>query len=597
MNLAMQKTLRKQKKWILFSILVAFFSFLWTATPIAAKEYITVVDAFQVALTGPLEEVATEGYLFLSVQTEYPLAEIYYISEDTNDINRIRQAGEKPDFVSNSVLLTVTDSGIYTIYLRDYFGNEKLHKASVKNIDGKAPVPQFRYNEQLSRLVGSQVYDLSVTDEFSEIVDFRFKNGYEEDSSKEQWSTAPSLLHNQTFSAQTGGLYTFRTEDSLGNVGLTTCYLGGDEFRGVWVSYLEYNSKGYTYEAFQKEIDAMFTNIANMNMNAVIVHVRPFGDAMYRSAYYPWSKYSSGIQGKDPGFDPLAYMVEAAHKRGLEIHAWINPYRITRNTTNIQSLSKDNPARVWLEDANPSNDRNVLSYGGMLYYNPSKEEVRQLIINGIKEIVSNYQVDGIHFDDYFYPSLGSNYANNFDAQEYKEYVKSQTNRKQSYLSIADWRRNNVNQLVKNAYAAVKAIRPDCEFGISPGGFYKLLSSEKQYYVDYKTWMSEEGYLDYICPQIYWAEDHATYPYRATLDTWLSHLKTDVKVYVGIAVYKAGTKSEGKEWSQNANVLANQIQYARNTNLVSGFMFFRYDSFQEKANYASIKNLLKELSKQ
>lgn len=552
------------------------------------------IDANQLIM-GPEGETTKEAFVYVVIQSDYPIKDVYYIDEKIEDKEYIIRNGEEPEYVSNSILLTVHDSGTYTIYVTDYFGNDAIANFEVKNVDGKAPTFQYKKNESLSKLMSSYVYNISVKDDYSEVVSFQFQTGYVEGSDDESWSSAPSIIDNQTFSVQTAGLYSFRTEDSIGNVDVITCYLGGDEFRAVWVSYLEYETKGYTYESFKKRIDEMFTKVTDMNMNAVIVHVRPFGDAMYQSLYYPWSRYASGTQGKDPGFDPLSYMIEAAHKRGLEIHAWINPYRITNNTTDYKTLSKDNPARVWLEDSNKSNDRNVLSYGGKLYYNPSKPEVQELIINGIKELVSFYNIDGIHFDDYFYPSLGTNYSTNFDAQEYKEYVAKQQSLNKSYLSIADWRRNNVSELVKAAYSAIKEIDPNCEFGISPGGFYKLLTSNTQYYVDYKKWMSQEGYIDYICPQIYWSNEHSTYPYNDTLDAWLSSLKCNVKVYVGIAAYKAGTKSEEAAWYQNANVLAEQISYARNSNLVSGFVFFRYDTFVEKANYVTLKNMLKELN--
>ena len=199
------------------------------------------------------------------------------------------------------------------------------------------------------------------------------------------------------------------------------------EFRAVWIAYYDFvDSKEMDKEAFTAYVGEMFDNVAGIGMNAVMVHVRAFSDAMYKSSYYPWSYYASGQQGVSPGYDPLKIMVKEAHKRGLEIHAWLNPYRVTSSWnggTDVTKLSKKNPARKWLTNSKTSDDRYVLSYGGAMYYNPSVSAVRKLIVNGVKEIVENYDVDGIHFDDYFYPDLGTGYETNFDAPEYEKYKK------------------------------------------------------------------------------------------------------------------------------------------------------------------------------
>ncbi|MBO4504865.1 MAG: family 10 glycosylhydrolase, partial [Lachnospiraceae bacterium] len=195
------------------------------------------------------------------------------------------------------------------------------------------------------------------------------------------------------------------------------------EFRAVWIAYYDFGVSHYSNAAdFTTYVNEMFDNAVALGMNAVVVHVRPFSDAMYKSSYFPWSSYASGKQGVDPGYDPLAIMVEEAHARDLEIHAWLNPYRITakytlteeeKNATPLMQktllakrlLSKKNPARKWLSNKKTSDDRRVIAYQAQLYYNPAIAEVRKLIVNGVKEIVENYDVDGIHFDDYFYPAF------------------------------------------------------------------------------------------------------------------------------------------------------------------------------------------------
>ncbi len=371
------------------------------------------------------------------------------------------------------------------------------------------------------------------------------------------------------------------------------------EFQGVWISYLEFLDRlkdpktgvnGFTEERFHQMVDEMFDNVAAMNMNAVVVHVRPFGDAMYPSKYFPWSRYISGTQGKNPGFDPLEYMVSAAHERGLQFHAWINPYRITSDSTDINKLSKDNLARKWLTNTSKDDDRRVLSFGGSLYYNPSDNWVQAYIRYGIEEIVENYEVDGIHFDDYFYPTLGSNYKKNFDYKEYVEYSNWCKENGVKTKGIADWRRNNVNRLVKNIYSDIKDIDEDVVFGISPGGFLDYLLLDDRYYTDIKTWLSKPGYIDYICPQLYWSFDNKDFPYDKTLDRWLA-LRTnkDVKMYVGIAAYRAGSTLE-KAW-KDPNILKDMIDYGRGTGLVEGYIYFRYDFFYKQVTRKAIGKLL------
>ena len=356
----------------------------------------------------------------------------------------------------------------------------------------------------------------------------------------------------------------------LGNVKAAE---SNDELHAVWISYLEFNDRlkdpdtgelGFTKERFQSVIDEMFDRVKELGMNAVIVHVRPFGDAFYPSRYFPWSKYISGTQGKDPGFDPLDYMVKAAHDRDLKFHAWINPYRVTSGTTDVNTLSKDNRARKWMTSKDKEQHRRVLSYGDSLYYNPSEDWVRHIIRNGVKEIVQNYDVDGIHFDDYFYPVLGTNYAKNFDAPEYKKYVDWAKKYGAKAMSIQDWRRDNVNRLIRNVYKIVKSANEDIVFGISPGGFLDYLLMDDRYYCDIKTWLSKPGYVDYIAPQLYWSFEHSKFPYDKTLDRWLKlHTNKDVKMYIGIAVYKAGS-NEDSQWKSDTKILSKQINYARKT---------------------------------
>ena len=395
----------------------------------------------------------------------------------------------------------VSKNGKYSVLATDIAGNQSVKVITISNIDTVLPTLSLNYSVMNQKATVTY----NAKDTTSGISGIKYLKGNITDIASEKWSTAKDVTGTGKFTVTSSGKYSVLAKDKAGNAVIKVVNIEL-EFRAVWISYLEYmnyGKNGFTEATFKSAIDKMFDKVVDMNMNAVVVHVRPFGDAMYDSKYFPWSKYASGTQGKDPGFDPLEYMVKAAHERGLEIHAWLNPYRVTTASTDYTKLSKDNPARVWHDDKDITNDLIVLSYAGNLYYNPASKEVQTLITNGVKEIVQNYDIDGIHFDDYFYPSLGSSYASNFDATEYKTYVAECKKNNKTALSIADWRRNNVNTLVKGIYSAIKKIDSSVQFGISPGGFYDSLTSNLGYYVDYKTWLSSDKYIDYICPQIYW----------------------------------------------------------------------------------------------
>lgn len=371
------------------------------------------------------------------------------------------------------------------------------------------------------------------------------------------------------------------------------------ELDAMWISYLEYMEMPKDEAGFKAAIDAMYDRCVDLGMNAVIVHVRSHCDAMYPSQYYPWSGFASGTQGANPGYDPLEYMVSAAHSRGLEFHAWLNPYRVTGYGNYWNQVSASNLAKVWLTDYDTSNDRWVLLHNGEYYLNPSVPQVRQMVINGVSEIVSNYDVDGIHFDDYFYPSLDdSNVTAYFDKPEYDASGSS--------LSIADWRRNNVNMLVRDVYSAVKDADADVEFGISPAGNVDNLRKNTANFVDIDTWLSGSGYVDYIMPQLYWGFERrdssgniAAYAYENNLNTWIRLAAMgDVKLYIGLNMANAGTSvfdnNSVSEWLRYDDVIARQVLAARETGKVDGFAFFRYAIFNKNEAQKEVLNLKEEL---
>lgn len=371
-----------------------------------------------------------------------------------------------------------------------------------------------------------------------------------------------------------------------------------DEYKAFWFSYYDYTAYRAKYKkrnatTFKKYFTQAVKKGKSLGMNCIIVHVRPFGDAMYKSKYFPWSKCISGKQGKNPGYDPLKIMTQVAHANGMKIEAWINPYRVASGSTNYKKLSTKNPARKWHNKKKTR--RNVLAYKGSLYYNPAKAQVRNLIVNGVKEIVENYDVDGIHMDDYFYPAFSSSNVNSaFDAKEYR--ASTMAKGKQNIVSF---RREQVNMLVKAIHSAVKSIDPSVTFGISPAGNIDNLTSRYSYYVDINKWLNSSDYVDYICPQIYWGFKHPYAKFDRVTNRWMNAAKSKkVKVYIGIAVYRAGHNigagsAERREWRTDANILKKQVQYARKKGC-DGFAFFDYQDLKSKKSAKAVKQLKKVL---
>lgn len=369
-----------------------------------------------------------------------------------------------------------------------------------------------------------------------------------------------------------------------------------DELRGVWISYLDWEQMPSNELGFEREVDKILQRCVDLKMNAVFVHVRPDADAMYPSSYYPWSRFVTGVQGKNPGYDPLAYFVKAAHSRGLQFHAWINPYRVTGYHNTWDQVSDSSPAKQWLSDTDTSNDRWVLKQNGAYYLNPAVPQVQELIINGVREVVQKYTVDGIHFDDYFYPEVDNNDPNRwFDKPEYDA--------SGSTLDISNWRRENINTLVRGVYQAVKALKPEVQFGISPEGYVDHLRSDTRLFADVDTWLSNDGYIDYIMPQIYWGFEHkltdgspAPFAFSNNLKTWLDlKSKGNARLYLGLAMYKTGSNTRDNnqvpEWLRRNDVMKRQVEAGRATGQVSGYCFYAYSSFQEEACQPEISNLL------
>ncbi|RIX53971.1 SpoIID/LytB domain-containing protein [Paenibacillus nanensis] len=338
------------------------------------------------------------------------------------------------------------------------------------------------------------------------------------------------------------------------------------ELRAAWIASVEnidWPAKGVTTEAEQKQdFIELLDELAATGINAVIVQVKPTADAFYPSELAPWSEWLTGEQGKDPGYDPLAFMLEEAHKRNMEFHAWFNPYRISMHA-DLNKLVDDHPAKLhpdWVE-----------SYGGKLYFNPGVPEAKQYVIDSVMEVVDHYDIDAVHFDDYFYPYpvTGEEFP---DDAEYTAYGSAFANK-------AAWRRNNVDTLIEGLSDAIKASKPYVKFGISPFGIWRNKSTDSagsdtnglQSYdalnADTKGWV-EKGWLDYIAPQDYWHFNNGPAAYEKVLDWWRGVVEgRDVHLYVGQAIYRVPTWEDPQEFS-------NQIVYNRSyPETVRGSMLF------------------------
>lgn len=355
------------------------------------------------------------------------------------------------------------------------------------------------------------------------------------------------------------------------------------EMRAAWVSTvynLDWPKTKNNASKQKQELTQLMDKLKGCGINTIVLQVRPESDALYKSSINPWSKYLTGTQGKDPGYDPLAFAVQEAHKRGMELHAWMNPYRVTSSGTDLNALVSSHPARK-----NPSW---VIKYNGKMYYDPGNPAVVDYLVKTVKEVVDKYDVDGIHFDDYFYPS--SSFP---DDASYKAYGKGQDRN--------NWRRENVNTLLKKVKAVVNS-RSGCEFGVSPFGIWRNKSSDcpygsetsgsQSYYnmlADSRTWI-RKGYVDYIVPQIYWPIGLKVADYSKLVKWWANEVKGyDVDLYIGQGIYKQGQSSYS---GQNiAKEIKNQININKKYDTVKGSMYF---SARDIVNNASIYNDLKSM---
>ena len=325
--------------------------------------------------------------------------------------------------------------------------------------------------------------------------------------------------------------------------------ISNEEYRAVWVSYIEYEQMDFSSEAtLRTQSAAMMKNIKDAGLNTVILHARPFGDAMYKSDIFPMSHIVTGTQGGDAGYDPFAVMIQEARTAGLRVEGWVNPYRVKLTENKPATLAENNPAVKFMADE--ATKDYVIEASGGLWYNPAIPEVRSLIVDGVAEICENYDIDAIQYDDYFYPTTEPF----FDQISYDAMGGG--------AELGDWRRENVNALVRDTYKKIKEINPEIIFGISPQGNND--NNFNSQYSDVELWLKESGYVDYVSPQIYWGFDYRTksgddrYSFTECADEWLGYERKDgVELHIGLGAYRIGTQDgsavESDEWNSGNNI--------------------------------------------
>ena len=345
--------------------------------------------------------------------------------------------------------------------------------------------------------------------------------------------------------------------------------LPSGEWRAVWVSYLEWARMDFSSEAaFRADIAALMDNCAALGLNTVLAQVRPFGDALYESSLFPWSHLCTGTQGQAPGFDPLDVLITEAHARGLSLEAWINPYRLKSSAAMPPSIGETNLMHIHPEWC--------CTVGEGVYLNPAIPEAAAYVVQGVAELVERYAVDGIHFDDYFYPTTEASLdAAQFAASGEKD--------------LASWRQQNVTSLVKAAHDAVKAADPTLRFGVSPQGNPE--NDLATQYSDIYTWLTASGadaVVDYLCPQVYWGYGYqlqsgsTRFAFENIVPEWLGMARAaDVALYFGLGAYRVGVGDGGanedstSQWA-TGSALARQVADLRRWG-AQGWALYRYDS--------------------
>ena len=334
-------------------------------------------------------------------------------------------------------------------------------------------------------------------------------------------------------------------------------------------------------DSYKDKVIEIFETCRKFNLNAIFFQVRTTNDAFYESKLNPYSRYLTGHEGKKPPFDVLKWIIKQAKAYAIEFHAWCNPYRVSM----VSNLSKTE----YLEQCDDLNFAKqhpkmvVTDHRGQLILNPAREEVKAFVLESMIELASTYDIDGIHFDDYFYP-YGGLIDDDNDVKEYEQ-------RKDKAQSLGDFRRQQVTDVIRDINIELKKVNPNIRFGVSPFGIWrnktngsigsntdsKCSESYNNEYADSYKWV-KEGYVDYIVPQIYWEFGHKIAPFADIVDFWVNTVKnTSVNLYIGHGLYRLGSKGE----FENPDEIVNQLKYVSAFKEVSGHVFFTAHTFTDK----------------
>ena len=355
--------------------------------------------------------------------------------------------------------------------------------------------------------------------------------------------------------------------------------------KAVFITYYELSelTRDNNENSFRKAAEKAFDKLKNLGFNTVCVQVRAFADAIYKSDYFPVSKYCFGRQGSELKYDVLIILCELADRYDFRIEAWVNPYRISFDD-DIEKLSDNNIAKSWIKKDKTAS-RVYVSKNG-IYFNPASKDVTKLICNGVYEISKNYDVDAILFDDYFYPSKDKA----IDKKEYKEYKKNG-----GKLSLSEFRRKCVSNMIKEANKAVKRGNNSVLFGISPAS--DIDNDYNNLYADVELWAQDKAYCDYIVPQVYFGFKNVYQPFMFTVKKWIS--VTDKTLCVALPLYKCGKKdkyaaaqdnSAINEFKENKNIIARQINYLAKIDDIKGFYVFSYSSLVDEKCKEEVSNM-------
>ncbi len=355
---------------------------------------------------------------------------------------------------------------------------------------------------------------------------------------------------------------------------------------GMWITYNELSAMCDSDKGFSAAFQDAVLKAKSIGINTLFVHVRAFCDAAYKSDLFPTAKYV-----KDVGDSALEIMLQIAHENGMQLHAWINPYRVSTSSADYNTLPDGSPVKEWLNDQNKGNDKNVCFTESGIYLNPAESEAKKLVLDGVREILKRYDVDGIHIDDYFYPTTDES----FDKASFEKYVSETDNP----LDLAGWRRKNVNSLINSIFCVVKAHDRSMPFGVSPAA--DLERCYNSLYADVEGWINA-GYIDYIMPQLYFGFEYPDEDFRfdALLYKWMDLTSgKNVTLYVGLPSYKIGTDSppDNSEWNAKTDIIARQIKLLRKKQ-IKGYVYFSYSSLfsdaeLNKKQLENIKNIMEK----